>query len=306
MQGADGVQQPKLPFSEADDDDDDEDEDGLDLGELGLEETEEHDARVALCAIFGACFKVSPEAFVSHSLPTLQPLMQQWLSKEGPCRALGLHLACDLCEHLGERAVEAWPTFMEQVLQALGSKESEERNTAAFTVVLAAQVPQFGPSYGQRAYTALGSAIQSFKAKKSDDDALRAADNAVAALCQLCLSQPAVSPDLERSWQAVFARLPLKADLEESQRVNRKLLAEAQKPNGGNLGSMARVAQVLGYLCEVYGRSEHCDEELQRDVCTAFASLQQGALESLVSQFSPKQQKKVERIISDGRARGAA
>jgi len=284
----------------AQEDEDDDDEGGIDLKELGLEEIDEQDARVALCGIFGACLKASPKTFVSQSMPTLRPLMEQWLGQDGPCRALGLHLACDLCEHLGESATEAWPTFMDKVLESLLSTEAEERNTAAFTVLLAAQVPQFGPAYGTRAFQAVGASLQRFKAKKSDDDSQRATDNAIAALCQLCLCQPAVSPDLDASWQAVFAKLPLKVDLEEGQRLNRKLFSEAQKPNGGSLGSMARVAQVLGYLSEVYGRSEHCDESLQRDLCTAFASLPKATLESLTAQFSAKQQKKAERIVSDG------
>mmetsp|Transcript_37718 Transcript_37718/g.94659 ORF Transcript_37718/g.94659 Transcript_37718/m.94659 type:complete len:1123 (+) Transcript_37718:58-3426(+) len=289
----------------AEDEDDDDDEGGIDLKELGLEETDEQDARLALCGIFGACLKASPDTFISQSLPTLRPLMEQWLGQEGPCRALGLHLACDLCEHLGEKAAEAWPTFMDKVLESLLSKEAEERNTSAFTVLLAAQVQQFGSMYGTRAYNALGASLQRFKAKKSNEDSQRATDNAVAALCQLCLCHPGVSPDLDGSWQAIFARLPLRVDLEESQRLNRKLFTEAQKPNGGSLGSMTRVAQVLGHLCEVYGRSEHCDEDLQRDLCAAFASLPQGTLESLVGQFSAKQQKKAERIVSDGLKAGS-
>jgi len=285
-------------------DDDDDDDEAIDIEGMGdMEETDEKEARVALCSIFGACFKASPEAFVAQSLPTLQPLMQQWLSKPGPCRALGLHLACDLLEHLGDRAAGAWPMFMEQVLEALQSKDAEERNTAAYAIVLAAQVPQFGSAYGSRAYHAVGSSLQNFKAKKTDLDGRRAADNAAAALCQLCLSQPEASPDLARSWEALLERLPLKTDLEESVKVNRKLFAEAVKPNGKM--DNALVAKVLGYLTEVYGRSEHCDEELQRDISIAFASLPQGTVESLMAQFSTKQQKKVKSIVEDGRARGA-
>jgi len=84
--------------------------------------------------------------------------------------------------------------------------------------------------------------------------------------------------------------------------VHRKLFVEAQKPNGGNLGSMARIAQVLGYLCEVYGKSENCEEELQRDMAVAFAALPQSTLQALTAQLSAKQQNKMERIIGDAAA----
>jgi len=143
---------------------------------------------------------------------------------------------------------------------------------------------------------------QKFKPKKNDEDAQRASDNVVAALVQLCLSHPTLCPDLDGCWSTVISKMPLKIDTEEGHKVHRKLFNEAQKPGGGNLGSMARVAQVLGYLSEVYGKSEHCEDELDRDLRLAFVSLPQDTLQSLVAQFSAKQQKKVERILQDARS----
>mmetsp|Transcript_100706 Transcript_100706/g.324981 ORF Transcript_100706/g.324981 Transcript_100706/m.324981 type:complete len:1112 (-) Transcript_100706:196-3531(-) len=267
---------------------------------LDVEEMEEQEARIGLTAIFGACMKANPEVFVSYSLPKLQPLMQQWFGPQGGHgRLLGLHIACDLCEHLHEQSVALWPLFMEASLEALRSQDAAERNAAAFILLLAAQAAAFGQQYATRAYVALGTSLQSFKVKKNDEDAQRAADNVVAALVQLCLSHPSACPDLDGCWQAAFAKMPLKVDTEEGRKLHRKLFLEAQKPGGGNLGSVARVAQVLGYLAEIYGRSEHCDEELQRDICKAFCSLPQATLESLKAQLSAKQRKKVERIQRD-------
>lgn len=245
--------------------------------------------------------KANPEVFVSHSWPTLQALLQEWLGPNGDI--VGLHFASELCEHLGERAVPIWPIFMEKVISAICVEGSADaRHISAFTVLLAAQVPAFGPQYSAATYVALAQNLQKFKAKKSDEEGQRAGDNAVAALVQLCISHPGTSPDLDGCWQAALSRMPLKVDLEESSKMHRKLFQEVQKMSGGSLGNMTRVARVLGYLCEIYGRSEHCDDDLQKDLSLAFAGLPADTLSSLVGQFTPKQQKKAEKILQDGRA----
>jgi hypothetical protein len=282
------------------DDDDDDDAVG-DLLEKG-EEEEEKDCRLGLCSIFGACMKANPDVFVTHSWPRLQSMLQEWLGPQGGIgRPVGLHLASEICEHLGENAVTVWPVFMDQVLASVGEGDADSRNTAAFTVMLAARVPAFGAQYGSVAYKSVTSALQKFKAKKSDEEAQRAIDNTVAALVQLMLAHPSVCPNLDSCCQLAFTKLPFKVDFEEGQNIHRRLFSEAQKLSGGSLGSMARVAQVLGYLCEIYGRSEQCDDELQHDMAKAFASLPQETLQSLVAQFSAKQQVKAQRILQDGK-----
>jgi len=287
------------------DEDDEEDCPGLGADMKG-EEEEEEEARVGLCAIVGACMKADPGVFVSHAWPTLQTLMKDWFAdKGGMGRLMGFHIACDLCDHLGEQAVAVWPVFMDAVLEGVLSPKPTERNAAAFAVCLGAQSAAFGQQYAGRAYVALGTALQKFKPKKTDEDAQRAQDNIVAALVQLCLGHAALCPDLDGCWTAAFARLPLKVDTEEGQKIHRKLFDEAQKPSGGALGSMARVARVLGLCVEIYGRSEHCDDDLERDISLFFVSLPQGSLEQLVEQLPPKQKKKAERVLREGRERSA-
>jgi hypothetical protein len=281
----------------------DEDEDDEVVGDLGLkgEEEEERDCRLGLCSIFGACMKANADVFVANSWPKLQQMMQQWLSPQGGIgRPVGLHLASEICEHLGNDAVSVWPVFMDQVLASVVADDVDIRNTSAFTVMMAAQVPAFGPQYGAAAFASITAAMQKFKAKKGDEESQRAMDNAAAALIQLMLSHPAQSPNLDRCWELAFSKLPFKVDLDEGQKIHRKLFSEAQKLSGGSLGSMSRVAQVLGYLCEIYGRSEQCDDDLQRDMAKAFASLPQDTAASLLGQFSVKQQKKAQKVLQDG------
>jgi len=285
----------------ANEDEDDEDEEVVGEEDFKGEEEEEQDCRLGLCSIFGACMKANPDVFVAHSWPKLQGMLQEWLGPQGGIgRPVGIHIASEVCEHLGADAVAVWPVFMEQVLSTVTADNADVRNTAAFTVMLAAQVPAFGPQYAATAYVVVTSSLKKFKAKKNDEEAQRATDNTVAALVQLLLSHPSFSPDLDVCWDMAFAKLPLKVDCEEGQKLSRKLFVEAQNQTAGSLGNTQRVAKILGYLCEIYGQSKHCDEDLQKDLAKAFASLPQETATALFSQFSAKQQQKVQRIVQDG------
>lgn len=283
-------------------DEDDEDDDSA-VGDALLkgEEEEEKECRLGLCSIFGACMKADPAVFVAHSWPRIQQMLQEWLGPQGGIgRPVGLHMASEMCEHLGENSASVWPVFMEQVLNALSEKDADMRNTAAFTVMLAAQVPAFGSQYGAVAYVKVGESLTNFKAKKTDEDAQRATDNTTAALVQLLLSHPAVSPNLDICWDMAFSKMPFKVDHDEAQKIHRKLFVEVQKMSAAS-SDPKRVAQILGYLCEIYGRSEHCDDELQEDLAKAFAGLPGDTAAALFSQFTPKQQQKAQRILQDGK-----
>merc|ERR1711974_78901 len=120
-------------------------------------------------------------------------------------------------------------------------------------------------------------------------------DNVVAALVQLLISVPSQSPNTNDCWEMALAKMPLKADLEESRKVHLKLYLEAQKPGGGNIGGGPQLVKVLGHLCSIYGKSDHCDEHLQHKMASSFASIPAETLQSLGSQMPESQRKKMER-----------
>merc|ERR1711865_1322314 len=90
----------------------------------------------------------------------------------------------------------------------------------------------FGAQYAAKAYVAVSSALKKFKAKKSDDEALRASDNATAALVQLMLSHPSLSPNLDACWEMAFSKMPFKVDHEEGQKLHWKMFVATQNTIG--------------------------------------------------------------------------
>eukprot|EP00929_Paragymnodinium_shiwhaense_P039681 TRINITY_DN20823_c0_g1_i1.p1 TRINITY_DN20823_c0_g1~~TRINITY_DN20823_c0_g1_i1.p1 ORF type:complete len:1112 (+),score=385.09 TRINITY_DN20823_c0_g1_i1:71-3406(+) len=279
------------------------DEDDDDVEAEDDDEDEEAECRIGLAAALGSCMCADAEAFMAHAWPLVLPLLQEWLKpQDGVRRVLGLHLAVDLCEHLKENCVSLWPVFMEAVLEAVMSKDADQRNAAAYALNLAAQVPAFGPQYAGRAYVALATSLQKSKVKKSDEDAVRAQDNTVCALASLCLEHPQQSPDLDGCWSAILGKLPCKVDVSEGIKTHRRMFRETAKPGGGNLQTPARVMKVLGHIVEIYSRSEHCDEELRAEVAKGFAQLPEATLVQIQGQLSEKQAKTVQKILKDGRA----
>jgi len=276
--------------------DDDDEEDAI----ADEEDDEEATCRVGLVSIIGACVRVNPELFVTSYWPSVLPLVQEWLKPEGGHHLLALHLAVDMFDHLKEAAVPVWPIFMEAVLEHTCAQNPDERQAASYAVNLAADVPAFGAEYSARAYVSLATSLQKFKPKKTDEDGQRAQDNVVCALANLCLLYPATCPDLDGCWSAILGALPVKSDVKEGRKTNRKLFLEASKPGGGNLGSATRVFSVLGYLSQIYNQSEHCDDALKAELARAFVQLPPASLEQMAAALTPKQKTLVERIVADG------
>lgn len=84
------------------------------------ETDDEHKCRNELLGIITACMKADARAFIASTWPTLQTLLQQWFSSYGHLGGakLALHLASDICQHLGEEAVALLTGCMDQIIKA--------------------------------------------------------------------------------------------------------------------------------------------------------------------------------------------
>eukprot|EP00438_Fugacium_kawagutii_P018315 Skav212464 [mRNA] locus=scaffold385:270444:272531:- [translate_table: standard] len=79
----------------------------------------EHLCRTELLSIITSCMQADARAFMSSAWPTLQALMQQWFTyrRLGGAK-LALHLASNICQHLGEEAVTLLANFMDLIIKA--------------------------------------------------------------------------------------------------------------------------------------------------------------------------------------------
>ena len=71
--------------------------------------------------MISACMKADARTFIASTWQTLQALLQQWFVSYAQLggKRLALHLACDICQHLGEEAVTLLANgFMDQIIKA--------------------------------------------------------------------------------------------------------------------------------------------------------------------------------------------
>merc|ERR1711881_692470 len=144
--------------------------------------------------------------------------------------------------------------------------------------------------------TQLLSSKQSTK-KKSDEEKY-AWDNAVAALFMLLVHQSQHCKDKKSGWELLLSKLPLKSDEEEMRKITKKLLDLVNQQNQDVLGpNNANLPKLLGVFSEVY-KTDSSEKETDDAIKAAFSEVPQTMLQSLQSQFTEKQQKRIMKILT--------
>jgi len=202
--------------------------DAQDLDETRDEEDDDEEdlLRTYSMVMAAALMEHHPDFFMTHCFAAYLPVAQQLLqpSASDSDRQLAAQLGANICEHLGERAVSQWPSFVPQLLENMHAQNSDVRGTACFAISMAARSPAFAAQAGVAAQRATQVVLEarSRANKKSDKEAQCAADNAVSVLLEILEHHPsAAQGDL---WGAWLAGLPCQEDTEEGTRNNKALL----------------------------------------------------------------------------------
>lgn len=238
----------------------------------------------------------APQAF-APCLPHCAEKLQQWLSRKED-RVLAMDLSSNIVEHLGENGKSVWPVFMPTMVEALHSQDAAERLESAYVMNLAAPIPSFAelaPTAIQKLCAALGQKAP----KKKDLRAKMAVDNAAAALVRLAQHQASSIPAGVDVWGMALAKFPLKDDADEGKKTH-KILVDlvlqqhpgALGPNTGNLG------RLLSIFAELHAVEAISDKECDAGIEKVFKMLPQDVLKGLASNFSEKQMKKIEAILT--------
>merc|ERR1711879_96479 len=96
---------------------------------------------------------------------------------------------------------------------------------------------------------------------------------------------------------ALLSKLPIKEDEEEAKKVHKivveQLMAENQVFVGGD-----NLQQILRILAEVYKQENLCEKETDEKIVQVFKGLPRDLIVQHAANFSEKQQKKIERILT--------
>mmetsp|Transcript_76341 Transcript_76341/g.182761 ORF Transcript_76341/g.182761 Transcript_76341/m.182761 type:complete len:1118 (-) Transcript_76341:59-3412(-) len=269
----------------------------------GDEDEEDHDPKAEedqlrrnYEEVLGAMMKVSPAEFLP-CLPRCAERIQQWVATKEH-KVLGLYLVCDLLEHLKEHSESAWPIFMPKIFENIFDTDADARTAAAYAVNLAAPLPKFAEA-SPEVFKALARVLSGAKPKKREEKARIALDNAVAAMLSMLKEKGQLCPPDVQAWDMVLSKLPLRDDCEEAKKVHEKLIDLVLAQNQGLLGADNRnLGKVLSILAEIYKQEDICSKECDEKVLRIFKSLPQNLLVGAAANFTEKQQKKIEKMLS--------
>jgi len=247
----------------------------------------------------GAVMEVAPSAFC-QCLPECVQHIGQWLTtKENT--PLALFLACDMVRHLKEESQQTWPVFMPAVFTALTGPDADARIPAAWLVNVAAPLNGFQEA-APEAFRSLAKIVSTQAPKKKSkkrEQTNVAMDNAVAALLTMARYHASSCPVEVPAWQLVVSKLPLKFDEDEGKQVHETIVDLVLEQHSGLLGQdNANLGSILSCLAEVYRSEELSNKTTDEKITRLFKNLPQDVLIKMASNFSVKQQKKIEKIVT--------
>jgi len=258
-------------------------------------EDDEESCRRSLEEVLGALMEVVPDQFV-QLLPHCETKMNDWLSQKQNA-TLALFLACDLLQHLKDKSTPVWKTMMPAIFKALTEAEADLRIPAAYAINLASPIPAFNEAAGE-AVRVLQQILNAPAPKKRREEKAKVAlDNAVAAMLALAVNKPDQCP--ATNFALVLSKLPLKDDEEEAKKVHKLVVDQFAAENPRLVGDGAsNLSTILKVLAEIYKQENICEKETDEKIVILFKKLPQALLQQHASQFTEKQQKKIERIIT--------
>jgi hypothetical protein len=244
----------------------------------------------------GACMEAATTEFVSL-LPDVGNKLSEWLGNSKNV-VLGLFLACDMLLHLKDKSAPLWPVMMPAVFKSLQDVNPDVRTPAAYAVNLGAQIPQFAEA-APDAFRKVAQLVSGPAPKKRDNKGRVALDNAVAALISLARHQGPHCPAEVNAWSMALQKLPLQADEDEAKKVHKIAVELLMEQHPGFLGASGEnLGKILSTLAEVYKSEQISEKAIDEKILQVFRSINTDKLRELVPNFSDKQQKKIEKMLT--------
>jgi hypothetical protein len=257
-------------------------------------EDDEEQCRRSLEEVLGALMEVVPDLFVSL-LGHCNEKMKLWLTNP-VTSTLALFLACDLLQHLKANSKPMWGDIMPKIFASLTDPNADLRIPASYALNLAALIPDFAEAAGEAANRLASILGQPAPKKRKDEKAKVAMDNAVAAMLSLAINQADKVPP--GAFAMVLSKLPMKGDEEEAKKVHKSLLEQIGKQNANLCGAQENLVHIVRVCAEVHKQENICDKETDAMITAFFKQLGAAQLGTIAGGFTEKQQKKIERIVS--------
>jgi len=266
-------------------DDDDNDEEEEELCRRNFEE------------MIGAVCEVATAHFAQQCLQETAQRITVWISAGH--QVLALYMTCDLILHLKEHSTSIWPVVMPVVFQSMDGKDLDAATAAVYAVNVASPLASFAEA-APEAFRRLAKIVGGKKPKKTDHKGKLLYDNSVAALLQLARYKESCCPPDVQAWSLAISKLPITYDEDEAKKVHQTVVELLQSQHAGLLGSdRQNLGPILSALAEVSNNETLASQETRDAIVVVFKAIPRDLLLQLAGTFTEKQQKKIEKILSN-------
>mmetsp|Transcript_47794 Transcript_47794/g.113570 ORF Transcript_47794/g.113570 Transcript_47794/m.113570 type:complete len:1119 (+) Transcript_47794:106-3462(+) len=266
-------------FDDEDFFDDDDDEESLKKyaeAEQDAADATMQSVRLSLAKILGAMMRTNPVDYLEVAFPTVMENACQLIrSSEKDDQVLGLCLASDAVDVLGEHTVRYWDRCMNDSLQKVVDPSAQVRRYAAALLGHGARQPAFTASKAAAASVAqLHKVLKRRVSKKAESgQAGIAADACVRAVGQLCEHQESqLGNDAVPAWQLWLSRLPLRNDEATAKACHTQLVSLAARGHPV-ITANENAGKVRVILAEIHKSKKLSTPELDAEISSRLSAI---------------------------------
>mmetsp|Transcript_59531 Transcript_59531/g.112126 ORF Transcript_59531/g.112126 Transcript_59531/m.112126 type:complete len:806 (+) Transcript_59531:319-2736(+) len=256
----------------------------------------DHMLRINYAEVVGVMIETHKDEFLQGGVQQFLPIIQQFLApgQSVPDRYLALHFVDDFLDKLGHEGAVFLPSFIIHLLNCIVDEDAWIRQIAAYGVMHAARLPEFG-QFADQAAKAVDKVITDPQAKAKGN--VEATEAAVAALGVLCRWHGAQVSNLERCLQHWIGALPLQTDLEQAGPTHTLLMTFVRE---GHPVFQKQACKVCLIFLDIHNR-ETSTEELNAEISRTFKGMSENEWRQMNPRLSDKQRKRVQKIIRDAK-----
>mmetsp|Transcript_11783 Transcript_11783/g.26684 ORF Transcript_11783/g.26684 Transcript_11783/m.26684 type:complete len:1134 (+) Transcript_11783:61-3462(+) len=263
-------------------------------------ETTMQSVRVSLASILGAMMRTNQQDFLEVAfVPYMQAACNFIKSPKKEDKVLGLCLASDAVDCLGEHTVRFWDECMNDALLLVPDASAAVRRYAASLLGHGARQPAFTASKAAPATLAQLRKVLRRRVSKKAESGLAgvASDACVRAVGQLCEHQEMqLGSDAPHAWNFWLGRLPLRNDEDLAKAAHTQLLSLAARGHPV-VTANENVAQVLLILIEIHKSKKLSTAALDAEISSQLAKVGEEQLKQIVSTLPEPKAKKLESAV---------
>ncbi|KAJ3252760.1 hypothetical protein HDU77_004937 [Chytriomyces hyalinus] len=216
---------------------------------LRMDEESDNELLSEMANAIHEIFKIAGVAFLQHIQPLLPKFKMFLTQQKDDVKHFGLCVFADIVEYCGPASFQYSAMFFEEFVKAVGSKDADVRQAAAYSVGICAAKGGIDFAHGCiAALQPLGAMILAPKSRSMDN--IMATENAISAVGKICAAYPSVAGfDANQTLSYWLNSMPILHDEAEAEISYAYLLSLIETSHPAILGpDNSNVAKVVSIM----------------------------------------------------------